>query len=89
MKRRKVWSLCTNFVEHSNKTLALRFVPAHLFPYQLATTPSWVRCIEHEHNDVGLVDDFVAQHADVVSLQLLLRLVDNCRRRVAALSPNR
>ena len=33
--------------------------------------------IEHEEDDVGLVDDFV-QHVDVVSLLLFLCLVGSC-----------
>ena len=39
--------------------------------------PSWVMHIEHEEDDVGLVDDFV-QHVDVVSLLLFLCLVGSC-----------
>src|ERR1700679_739858 len=62
----KEWGLRTDFVEHKNETLALRFAPAYLFLYQSTTAPSWVTGIEHEEDDVGLVDDFV-QHADVVS----------------------
>jgi len=29
----KAWGSRTNFVEHKNETLALRFVPAYLFLY--------------------------------------------------------
>jgi hypothetical protein len=42
---------------------------------------SWVTRIEHEEDDVGLVEGFV-QYADVVSALLFLRLVGSCRRRV-------
>ena len=73
-------SLRTNFVEYKDETFAFRFTPAYLLLYQTATTPSWVARIEHENDDVGLVDDFV-QHADVVPPLLLLRLVGSCRGR--------
>jgi hypothetical protein len=56
-------------------------VPLPQFFYQLATASSWVTRIEHEEDDVGLVEDFV-QYADVVSALLFLRLVGSCRRRV-------
>lgn len=57
--RIKEWGLRTDFVEHKNETLALRFASAYLFLYQSATAPSWVTRIEHEKDDVGLVDYFV------------------------------
>jgi|SRR6267154_448295 len=76
-RRRKDGSY-TPILLHKNEILALRFASAYLFLYQSATTPSWVTCIEHEEDDVGLVDGFV-QHADVVSP---LRLVGSRRRRV-------
>ena len=81
----KGWGSRTDFVEHKNETLALRFAPAYLFLYQSATAPSWVTRIEHEESDVGPVDNFV-QHADLVSPQLFLRLVGSCRRRQRAKS---
>jgi hypothetical protein len=78
-KEEKQWGLRTDFVEHKNEALALRFAPTHLFLNQSATAPSWVTRIEHQEDDVGLVDDFV-HHADVVSPLLFLRLVGSCRR---------
>ena len=54
-----------------NNTLGLFFTPPYLFLYQSAPAHSWVARIEHEENDVGLIDDFV-QHADVVSPLLFL-----------------
>ena len=63
--------LRTDFVEHKNETLALHFAPPYLFLYQSATAPSWITCIEHEEDGVGLIDN-VVQHADVASPLLLL-----------------
>jgi hypothetical protein len=72
-----------SFLNTKTRHFALRFAPAHLFLYPSATAPQLGRRIEHEEDDVGLVDDsdFV-QHADVVSPLLFLRLVGSCRRRV-------
>ena len=72
--------LTHRFVKHKNETLALCFAPGFLFLYQSATAPSWVTRIEHEEDDVGLVDHFM-QQADVVPPLLFLRFVGSCRRR--------
>lgn len=74
-------SLRTDFVEYKYETLTLRFAPAYLLLYQPATTPSWVACIKHEKDNIGLVNDFV-QLADVVPPLLFLRLDRSCRGRV-------
>jgi len=74
LKEMTIVPSCTNFVEHKNETLALRFAPAYLFLYQSVMAPSWVTRIKHEEDDVGLINDFV-QHTDVVSPLLFLRLV--------------
>lgn len=54
--RGKVITTRTDFVEHENKSFALRLTPAHFFLYQPAATTRRVARIKHEKDDVCFVD---------------------------------
>jgi hypothetical protein len=81
MKRRKNGAYAPILLRTKTRRFALRFAPPYHFPLPVGYGPSWITCIEHDEDEVGLVDDFV-QHADVVSPLLFLRLVGSCRHRV-------
>lgn len=63
----------TDFVQHKDQLLALVFTSADLFFYESASTTLGVSSVQHENDDVTVVNDFV-QCAKIVFANLFLCL---------------